>query len=120
HGHIAPFWRQCALGRGDHAIVQDDLARGRLGEAGNEAESRRLAAAGRAQQTAEPPLRNLQRDVVQDKRLAEALRYAPQGNRRHRCPSASGRCLCVSSDGKYSTLASLDDLADRHTWPSVL
>ena len=65
--------RLCAGSAGDVVAVDQDLARGRLLEAGDHPQRRRLAAAGRAEQGEELALRDLEVELAHRDEVAELL-----------------------------------------------
>ena len=87
---------------GDVAVAEVDGARGRLLEAADHAQARRLAAARGAEQGEEAPARDLERDVVDRGDVVEALRHAlePDVGRGHR-----------------GLRPALDLLVNCHVWP---
>ena len=83
HRHVALLGRQRAPRRGHHAVAQHDLAGGRLGEAGKQAQRRGLAAARRSEQAHERAVLDLERHVVERNGIAETLGQAAQNHGRH-------------------------------------
>ena len=78
HRHVALLGRQRARRRGDDALAHADLAGGRLDEAGDEAQRRGLAAAGRAQQAHQAAMLDRQRHIIDRRMRSVVLSQAPQ------------------------------------------
>src|SRR3979409_2711132 len=84
--HVAACRRR-GPGRGGYELVAHaNLAGRRLDEARNQAQRRRLAAAGGAEQAHEPAESDGQSNIVDHREIAVALGQPPQFNRRHALP----------------------------------
>ncbi len=94
HRHLARFRRQRARRRRHHPVTDRDLAGRRLDEARDQAQRRRLAAAGRTEQADEETVVDAERDVVDHGRRVIALGQVPQLDRRHPFVSISSCCHC--------------------------
>ena len=81
HGDVAVLRRQ----RIDHPLADGDLARGDVLEAGDHAQQRGLAAAGRPDQHHELAVGNVDADAVQHLDRAERLAHVADVNGRHSC-----------------------------------
>src|SRR5690606_29301094 len=78
HRHVAPFGRQRLRGGGDGLAADENLTGRRFDKAGNETQGRRLAAAGRPEQTNQLSVLDGQRHVIDHGKLAIPFGKAPQ------------------------------------------
>src|SRR6185437_3727863 len=83
HRHLPPFRRHRAGPRRQHAAVHFDAARGRVEKAGDHAQGRGLAAAGRAEQRDELAMLQLEIDAGDRDEIAEAALDGAQRELRH-------------------------------------
>ncbi len=85
----AAFRRAVQAGAGDRLAMQRDLAGIRPLEAGDQAEQRRLAAAGGAEDGDQLAGADVEVDIVQHLLVAEALGDAREGERAHGASGAN-------------------------------